>query len=988
MFLKLTRLVNRFRPFACILLLMIFLVLVSDCFALNPNKKIDQYNLDFWKTENGLPQNSVIEIYQTSDGYLWVGTQEGLARFDGIKFTVFNKSNVEAFTSNHINTLFQSSDGILWIGTLQDLICYHDGKFTRQDIFKKSLPKPILYINQDNQGRMLIGTDGSGLFIIEDGKTSILDKGKGLPGNAVSYSLVDNNESVILGTSAGMVKLNPEDGTIDLAGNSNDFSINTLLRDHAGNLWAGTSGDGVYKIDKEGSIVKYSVQQGLSDNYVTALIEDKDDNIWIGTFQGLNRINSNGIEHFTRDDGLPYEIVLSLREDHEGNLWMGVDGGGLNRLKDGKFTTYSEITGLAYNDVSTFFQDSKGTIWIGTAGGGLHKLTEQGFQIFTMVDGLTDNVINSLCEDKDGVFWIGTGNGLSFMKGNKILNSDLQSHFTDTVIRVIAQDSRGTIWIGTEASGLFSYDKGKISPVLSEFDFTQSVITSIHEDRHNYLWIGTDGDGLYVWQNNIWSHRTTRDGLSNNSVMCIYEDPAGSIWIGTYGGGLNLYRDNTFSSFTPRDGLYNDVVFQVLEDNRQNLWISCNKGVFQIAKNTLLSFKRGQSPPLQCKAYGIMDGMKSDECNGGFQPAGLKSNDGRLWFPTIKGAAVIDPANIRLNPEPPLVIIEQVIADDRVIASGKSITLQPGSEKFEFHYTGLSYYAPHQILFKYKLEGFDREWVKAGTRRVAYYTNIPPGHYTFLVNACNSDGIWNRNATTQHFYLSPRFYQTHWFMAIILGGLVITILGTIKARVRKLEKKEQELQVLVEERTRNLVEVTRKLEDAVSELQRISTQDGLTGIANRRYFDDVIDAEWRRSFRLKTSLALIMIDIDFFKAYNDTFGHLTGDECLKRVAQEIARHINRPGDLVARYGGEEFAVVLFSTNDEGAYIVAERIREGVEDLQIRHGKSPFNETLTISLGIASTIPDDNLRVAQLISMADKALYQAKRDGRNCIRTSS
>ncbi|MFC1853737.1 diguanylate cyclase, partial [candidate division CSSED10-310 bacterium] len=410
----------------------------------------------------------------------------------------------------------------------------------------------------------------------------------------------------------------------------------------------------------------------------------------------------------------------------------------------------------------------------------------------------------------------------------------------------------------------------------------------------------------------------------------------------------------------------------------------CNKGIFSIRRQDLLNYTPGKSQLLSCQHYGTMDGMKSRECNGGIQPAGWKSRDGKLWFPTIKGVTVINPDDIKINKTPPPVVIEKIVVDDKTFDKFEKVFLPPEAEKFEFHYSGLSLYAPDKVLFKFIIVGLDRDWVEAGLRRIAYYTNIPPGDYTFIVRACNSDGIWNTTGASVSFQVAPYFYQTKWFYGMCIVLLLLSGWGAIKFRVRKHEVREKELEALVDERTKNLLEVTRQLEDANQELQKLSATDSLTGIANRRTFKDFLASEWKRSFRLKTPLALIMIDIDFFKLYNDTYGHQSGDECLKKVAKSIANSVNRPGDLAVRYGGEEFVVVLFNTDKEGGASLAEKIRLGIENLNIVHDKSPLGNRVTVSIGLAAFKPTIGLSVSDLIARADEALYLAKRKGRNCL----
>ena len=372
--------------------------------------------------------------------------------------------------------------------------------------------------------------------------------------------------------------------------------------------------------------------------------------------------------------------------------------------------------------------------------------------------------------------------------------------------------------------------------------------------------------------------------------------------------------------------------------------------------------------------------MRSAECSGFTQPAGWKTHDGRLWFPTIEGAVVIDPDHIKTNMIAPPVVIESAVADHREMPRLARADLALERGELEFHYTALSFVDPERVRFRYKLEGFDPDWIEAGNRRVAFYTNIPPGKYTFRVRACNNDGIWNEEGDFLRFSLRPRFQQTGVFYGLCGLGLVLVGFGAARARAARARARERQLEQQVAERTV-------QLEEANTKLQQLSELDALTGIANRRRFEDTLTREWRRATRDQLPLSLVMIDIDYFKNYNDAYGHQLGDECLRRVATEIREAITRPGDLVARYGGEEFAAILPSTPAKGAFAVAELLRLRVERIATRHQTSPLG-VVTISVGVASMTPGESFAKETLVAAADGALYAAKRAGRNRVETAN
>ena len=546
----------------------------------------------------------------------------------------------------------------------------------------------------------------------------------------------------------------------------------------------------------------------------------------------------------------------------------------------------------------------------------------------------------------------------------------------DRVI-ALAEDREGTLWIGTYGGGVASLKDGGFIVYGRQQGLSDDRVLTLTADATGKLWVGTDGGGLNLLVAGRFRAYTTEQGLSHNRVSRIYEDASGALWIGTY-GGLTYFRNGKLTAITSREGLFQDGIYQILEDDLGYLWMSGNKGVFRVDKKALEGFVAGVVKTVTSVSYGTADGMRSSECNGSSQPAGWKARDGGLWFPTTRGAVRVDPAHMVTNEIPPPVAIDEVAIDKKAYDPSQTAVVQPGRGEIEIHYAGLSFLDPEKVQFKYRLDGFDQGWVDAGTRRVAYYTNIPPGPYRFRVAAANNDGLWNEEGSAFSFQLKSHFYQTWWFIGLCGLGIVLLAGAAYGIRVSRLAANEQKLQQLVSERTRELEGVNKMLE-------RFSYLDAVTGIANRRNFDDYLELEWRRVRREGAPLSLLMIDIDHFKLFNDTYGHPKGDECLKEVAQALRRALHRPGDLCARYGGEEFAVILPGTDAQGAAGVAESLRSSVESLGVAHEASSTS-VVTISVGVGTATPGDQASAESLVSVADKALYDAKHSGRNLVRT--
>jgi diguanylate cyclase (GGDEF)-like protein len=956
--------------------------LIAQCLnllGLDPKKAITQYVQNVWKIEEGLPQNTVSAIVQTTDGHLWFGTEEGLALFDGVQFTVFDKRNTEEIKSNYVMALYEDRKGSLWIGTRSGgLNRLKDGKFASFTTKEGLSDDNVRSIYGDEEGNLWIGTRGGGLNLLKDGKFISFTTKEGLSSNNVSSIYADKDGSLWIGTyGGGLNRL--KDGrftpyTIEEGLSSN--RVISIYKDREGSLWIGTDGGGLNKL-KNGEFTIYTTKQGLSSNSIWSIYEDREGSLWIGTDGGgLNRLEGGKFAAYATKEGLSSSSVCSIYEDREGSLWIGTVGGGVDRLMDGKLTAFTTREGLSSDSVWSIYEDRKKDLWIGTDGGGLNRLREGKFTSFAKKEGLPNYVVRSIYEDGEGTLWVGTyGGGLNKLKDGKFTAFTTREGLSSDKVRSIYGDREGSLWIGTDGGGLNKLKNGEFTIYTTKEGLSSNYIWSIYEDKKGSLWIGTDGGGLDRLEGGKFITYTTREGLSNNLVLSIHEDREGTLWIGTGGGGLNRLKDGKFTIYTTKEGLFDDIVYTILEDDTEYFWMSGNKGIFRVSKKELSDFAERKAKSITSISYGRADGMQSSECNGGNQPAGWKGQDGKLWFPTMKGIVMIDPANLKINELPPPVIIEKVLVDDRPLDLNRRAQLSPGKNRFEFHYSGLSFLVPERVKFKYRLDGFDKDWIDADGHRTAYYTSIPPGHYRFKVIACNNDGIWNKDGASFSFFLKPYFYQTIPFYVLCGLFVIFLALGGFQVRIRQLRASEKRLTQLVEMRTA-------ELERANQELERVSLTDKLTEIANRRSLDAFLDREWRRCAREGRPLSLIMVDIDFFKAYNDAYGHQAGDACLRQVAQVLKRNVNRAGDLAARYGGEEFMVILSETGKDGAVCVAEKLKSAVESLGIAHKTSTVAEHVTISLGCASVIPGRESEPSLLINAADAALYQSKRSGRN------
>jgi signal transduction histidine kinase/ligand-binding sensor domain-containing protein/CheY-like chemotaxis protein len=787
--------------------------------ALDPDKAIAQYAHSAWGTEQGLPHATVPAILQTRDGYLWFGTELGLARFDGARFAVFDRKNTPELRGSVVQALAEDSEGTLWISTNGGgLTQYRNGRFLSvAENLGQSNSAQALYV--DRSGAVWIGTDGDGAARYWQGKYRYYTTKDGLSDNSVFAFAEDADGSLWIGTHNGLDRL--ADGKVTAYrtadGLPKDY-IRALYPDRRGGLWVGTFGGGVTHW-KDGKFTNLNTQGGSTSNEVSTLLQDSAGTLWIGTFGGgLSRMTKDGLSSYNSDNGLGSNDVWAIQEDRSGNLWIGTTGGGVRRLSDGVLTTWTSLEGLSDDVTLAVFQDHTRAIWVGTAHGGINRFRDGKFTAFTEKDGLSDSLVFSICEDRNGDIWAGTRKGLNQISNGKVRVYTTRNGLPSDSVLALQAARNGDIWIGTRG-GLSRLSGGRFSNFTTAQGLSNDHVDAILEDSGGDIWVATQG-GLNRLHDGKFTVYGTADGLKNAAVMSLFEDSSHALWIGTNGGGLNRLKDGRITVVSSDHGLPDDGIFGILDDGFGNLWMSGNRGVFRVGKAQLDSFTNGKIRAIEAVTYGRADGMESEEANGGFQPAAWKAQDGKLWFPTMKGVVSADPRKPAAGDRPFPVYLEQVKIDGRIAHPRLSLKMPPGRGDLEFVYTALDFNSPNKILFKYKLDGFDRDWVEAGSRRTAYYTNIPPGKYRFIVVARNGDGIWNSKGASLDLDLEPHFRQTIWFYPLLALGLLALLVTAHILRLRQADRREKFLAQRVEERTRELrkeIEVRERVENKLIE---------------------------------------------------------------------------------------------------------------------------------------------------------------------------
>jgi len=795
--------------------------------ALDPQKPLNLYKIDTWETKDGLPQNSAFSLMQTKDGYLWIATQEGLVRFNGFEFDIFDRDNTPAFQSNYVTALATARDGTLWIGFEGGgLVSLKNMSFQSFNTSHGLLSNNIRAILGTGDGSVWVGTD-RGLNRIYKKKVEKIQ----LPGISASnlyvYALHENQQGkIMVGTdNMGLFILKPTAGNVTMEKVIlKGFHISTIFQDSSNGLWVGTAKSGLIYM-QGGKSKFYTRKNGLSSNNITTLYKEPKGNLWIGTHGGgLNRLQPDGkISILDSNYGLSNNIIHSILEDREGNLWIGTHGGGINRLKGTKVITYGPKHGLVHDNIRGIFQDSRGTLWIGCEGGGVFSYKNHKFRQYTTKNGLGNNNVFTICETGDGSVWFGTyGGGISRFKDGQFTTITTRDGLSGDFVKCIYNDRRGNLWVGTYGNGLNRISNGNIQSYKIEQGLSSNRISAILEDKQGNLWVGTLGGGINLLSDGKFKTYNKKTGFPSDIILSIYEDREQIIWIGGY-AGLVCYRDGKFSLISKKDGLFDHLIYRILEDNGGNFWMSCNKGIFRIPRQELLDIVDKKEVTFNMTTFGIEDGMANAECNGVCQPAGWQTRDGKLWFPTIKGAVVIDPKSIPINTIAPPVVIEKVLIDKKPYAIQTGVMAPPGKGNLEIHYAGLSYVDPQKVSYKYILEGFTEEWEEVGSRHSAYFTNLSPGAYRFLVQAANNDGFWSNSTALFEFKLKPFFYQTTWFMALVAIMIILMAYSFYKYRVRRLNKRSEELEKLVDDRTEQLkkaneiAEKERKTADAANQ---------------------------------------------------------------------------------------------------------------------------------------------------------------------------
>ncbi len=657
----------------------------------------------------------------------------------------------------------------------------------------------------DSQGSLWIGT-ANGLARLAAGKITAYGTAQGLSTGGIHAVCAAADGTLWAGgDSADLSVWNGSSFTVHhLQSVPAHASVRAIARSDDGTIWIGTT-SGLVSL-RGGQERRYATADGLADNAVFCLAASQDGALWIGTKDGFSRLRNGEIESFRSREGLSQSTVFALCEDREGTLWVGTKHG-LNQFLDRRMLPFTKTEGLASNDTGPVFQDRDGIIWVGTQGAGLSRFDGHRFTALTTQQGLASNTILALAGNNDGDLWAGTDKGLNRLRDGRVEQTYTTAQgLPADGIRCLLSTRQGVLWAGTSA-GLAALRDGRFIEPGGLDKPLRGQILALFERRDGSLMASMDDGSLYSYRDGRL-REVPLVGAASANIDAFHEDAQGRLWMGTMGGGLRLLDGEKVFSFSVRDGLFDDEIYGIVAGAQDRLWMACSKGIFYVARDDLLKFARGEIRSITTTPFSPTDALRIIECRPLVQPSVWRLRDGQIWFSTIRGIVAIDPDRFQRKLAPPPVVIEDVIVDGKSESAGRIAELPPGRRNLEFRYTGLSFTAPTRMTFRYRLEGFDKDWIDAGTRREAFYTNLPPGKYRFLVAAFNVNSTRSSSPASVAFSLAPHYYQRPWFLPLCASLVALAAWLAYRRRIRRVR---QRLALILVERSR----IARELHDTL-----------------------------------------------------------------------------------------------------------------------------------------------------------------------------
>ncbi|MEO0575522.1 MAG: diguanylate cyclase [Pseudomonadota bacterium] len=949
--------------------------------AIDLSRKPSQLTERHWTKANGLPAEFIWGLYQSEAGYLWLATDAGVARFDGLKFETFSTATHDAFLSNDIREVTGGPVGTIWAASV-----------------------------------------GGGLLRIRGREVTRFDRETGLVSDAVYSVLVAKNGDTWVGTASGGCVLRE---TATQCWSEDDGMtpgrIVRLAEDQHGHIWFASATSGVSVFDGE-QMRMFGAADGMRAGGVTVIVADPELNMLVATLDGayyradidgLQRIDNVGIPadakpfnglrdrdgnilismlgsiwQFRPDarrlDSTAGDIgyVTDLLEDADGQVWASASTG-LYQFRAGLFTPLGAPEGVS-DQTFVVANGGDGSVWTGTEAAGLFHVYPDGrARQLTTADGLPHNGVSSVMVDPDGAVWAGTyGGGLVVIRDNEIVRAINSEHgLIGAQVGAIFRDRDGTVWVGTNAGLNRLSDDGVTATLTVEDGLLADLVRDIRQDAEGRLLLSGDNGLTIVSPDSleVIGGIDGSQGLSNYAISTTYVDASGVIWIGGRSSGLLRLDGDALFQFNASHNVTLTSVMTIVEDDQGFFWLGGRDGIARIPRAELDAVALGKRDRVSASSYSVNDGLRATRVSGGYQAAATRNDDGTLWFATTKGLVFVDPKNVSDTASPAAIDIEAVRADGAAISmsADSSYRIPAGTQTVQIDYTVPSINASDSLRFHYRIG--NNRWQSAEDRRTAFFTTLPPRNNKFevAVRYAGQPYLGDRGQKIAiDLFVEPLWYQTRIAIVLTIIATMLLIWGGYHFSLRYYRLRHRHLEALVDQRTA-------ALQNALSEVRAMSRIDILTGVANRRSFEERMREEWSRAIRKHLPVTMMMIDIDHFKQFNDSAGHQEGDHCLTAVAQALKNSV-RDEDFVARYGGEEFAVLLSGTDVEQMCRIGKRLQEGVRALDLHHPGLPDGGTVTVSAGFASAHPDDGDDAEELIRRADAALYRAKEQGRDRV----
>jgi len=748
-----------------------------------------------WQSDDDLPDNSVAGVAQTSDAFLWIGTPSGLARFDGLRFETFSLTNVIAPPNRGIVTMLNSRRGGLWLGMDRGAVVYLNA--AKSCGYVEGLPTAVAYdMAEDAEGAVWVSYRDGSVFRIDHGRILPLTSRQHFPdGPAMCALSADVNGQIWCAKDGQLDRF--QNGAFQIVAQFPP-QLMRLAAATGGGVWM-SSGSRLWKCDERGQLEDMGeIHAGNNSTTATVLLEDREGAVWIGTsFSGLYRYDASGFEPIPTT----HQGILSLIEDREGNIWAGTFGGGLDRIRRRAIMLEGEESGLPFASVQSICEATNGTVWAVTQNGVVVRKTGGKWGPMPGQDRWPLGA-NCVAADAHGAIWIGTRqHGLFCWRDGGFVDwGDASLLDGKTLHTLLVGRETGDIWIGQETpSAILRLRDGHLSTFSAPPD--SRIIRAMTEDAAGYIWAGTSKGVLLRVAGDQVAEVSPRPAQELASIRCLYSTLDGSLWIGYAGWGVGRFKAGHYTEYNTGQGLYDDYISHIVADNRGWLWFGANRGIFKVRLQDFREVAEGKASRVRSVHYGRGEGLPSLQGTFGDSPDVLRSSDERLWIPMQTALVVVDPAKLYRNPDPPPALLTQITVDDHVVAryggiladdqetndemldlaaSNAVLRLPAGHRRIEFGFAALSFNAPENVQFRYRLDNFDDNWVEAGTRRIANYSQLPGGKFVFEMTACNNDGDWNRKPARLGVVVAPFFWQTWWFRLATLAAFTLSIIAVVR----------------------------------------------------------------------------------------------------------------------------------------------------------------------------------------------------------------